>query len=113
MVRAPMSLLTHGAGGGSFWSKFTVYVVSAAGVVTTWVCAPPSDQLRYRYCLPSRVCGDAALSVRSTPTTAVSVRVAVYGMPSTAYRSPSTLALNVRCTRFGLMFTDEVCCSPP
>ena len=44
--------------------KFAVYVVADAGATIECDCAPPSDQLKYTYCVPTPpACGDVATAI--------------------------------------------------
>ena len=57
-------------GAKDYFAYVAVYVVALDGAVTSWVCAPPSDQETQLH-LPRSRWGDGALSVFLEPTIAV------------------------------------------
>jgi amino acid transporter len=65
-------------------AKLAVYVVAAAGAVTVWDRAPPSDHPEKTYRLPAdSACGDVVAMVWVLPGVQVNVRAPVKVAPST------------------------------
>src|SRR5690348_6370645 len=90
-------------------------MVFAAGAVTVWLCAPPSDHFEKKYLEWLNHCGDRALTVFAEPMTTLTENgVLCLASFTTRWRTASSGRVwNLSTTVFGFSRTLVVEVSPP